>query len=316
MDFRALRYFVKIVELGSLSRAAESLHIAQPALSHQLAMLEEELDTRLMSRSSKGVKPTAAGLTLYRNAQVMLRQLEQTRLEVRSEKQSVAGRVSIGLPTSTAAVLALPLLVAVREKYPAIELEINDNGSGLLAELLVNGRLDLTMLFVDKAMRSVKALHLLTEELCLVSPISTCAAVGSTEAPGTISLADIENVGLVISTTSNGLRQLVDQSFNGIAIKPRLIAELNTVTLLKDAVIANVASTILPMSAVAHEWHAGALHVRRIVEPVIARPISLCSNSNIPLSAAAEAVHLLVVQTVEELVQSGVWQNVTRIPVR
>lgn len=315
MDFRALRYFIKIVELGSLSRAAESLHIAQPALSHQLAMLEEELDTRLMSRSSKGVKPTAAGLTLYRNAQVMLRQLEQTRLEVRSEKQSVAGRVSIGLPTSTAAVLGLPLLVAVREKYPAIELEINDNGSGLLAELLVNGRLDLTMLFIDKAMRSVKALHLLTEELCLVSPISARSAVGSTEAPGTISLADIENVGLVISTTSNGLRQLVDQSFNGIAIKPRLIAELNTVTLLKEAVIANVASTILPMSAVAHEWHAGALHVSRIVEPVIARPISLCSNSNIPLSAAAEAVHLLVVQTVEELVQSGVWQNVTQIPV-
>jgi LysR family nitrogen assimilation transcriptional regulator len=166
------------------------------------------------------------------------------------------------------------------------------------------------VLFTDRSMKSIRARHLLTEELCLVMPAAAGHLCAHHPMTDSVPLCELETIGIVISTASNGLRQLVEQAFNSIGIRPRLVGELNTVTLLKEAVMAGVASTILPMSAVASESRTGLVHVRRIVEPLIARPISICSNSNIPLSAAAEAVQLVAVETIESLVDLGVWQNV------
>src|SRR5271155_5822066 len=77
MQLRHLRYFVRIVEAGSFSRAAATIHVAQPALSHQIAELEEELGVTLLHRSARGVRPTAAGETLYREAAAILQLMEQ-----------------------------------------------------------------------------------------------------------------------------------------------------------------------------------------------------------------------------------------------
>ena len=121
MDTRRLHAFVKIVDIGSLTRAAAILHIAQPALSQQIVALETHFGKQLLVRSKRGVIPTDAGRALYRHAQVMLRQLEQAETDIESAGTRIAGHVSVGLaPLSTAATLALPLLKEVRERYPGI----------------------------------------------------------------------------------------------------------------------------------------------------------------------------------------------------
>ncbi|MDE2008352.1 MAG: LysR family transcriptional regulator, partial [Rhodospirillales bacterium] len=111
MNLRRLGYFVKIVDIGSLTQAADVLHIAQPALSQQLATLEGEVRQQLLVRTKRGVTPTEAGRTLYRHAQLILRQCAQARLEMHAASELVTGAVAVGLAPGTAAAgLALPLL--------------------------------------------------------------------------------------------------------------------------------------------------------------------------------------------------------------
>ncbi|ACT06371.1 HTH-type transcriptional regulator CatM [Dickeya dianthicola] len=90
MNLRRLKYFVKIVDIGSLTQAAEMLHIAQPALSQQVATLESEMEKQLLVRSRRGVTPTEAGKILYSHAQTILNQCEQAKHAVNGVRQTVS----------------------------------------------------------------------------------------------------------------------------------------------------------------------------------------------------------------------------------
>jgi LysR family transcriptional regulator, nitrogen assimilation regulatory protein len=310
MELRSLRYFVKIVEFGSLSRAADALSIAQPSLSHQVAQLEEEFGVRLLDRGSKGVKATAAGIALYRCAVSIARQLEEVRGEISAEGGNLAGDVSVGLPTSTAVVLAMPLLRAVVKKYPNICLEINENGSGLLGEWLLHGRLDLAMLFTQGPVKALRCQHLLTEEICLIRARDPNSPPDK-DPDSAISVAQLQDERLVLPSKANGLRRVIDEAFALRGVRPRLVAELSMLRMLREAVLGGIASTMLPMSAVADEMRSGGVTVKRLFDPPVLRPLSLCVNANVPLSAAGEAVYATVVETINNLVAEGVWPGVT-----
>src|SRR5712692_7737144 len=105
LDLRQLRYFVAIVDAGSVSRAALVLHIAQPAMSQQLAHLEREIGTKLLRRSVRGVAPTDAGKAVYRHAQTLLKLAAETANVARGAGAGASGRVRIGLPSSIAMIL-------------------------------------------------------------------------------------------------------------------------------------------------------------------------------------------------------------------
>ena len=130
MDVRQLRYFVNIVDYGSLGRAAEKLYVAQPSLSQQMARLEEELGVPLLLRSNHGVTPTAEGNALYRHARLVLRQMEQLKQEVSKGGGAESGTVALGLPTTMVSVLAVPLFERVQDKYPEIRLQFFESMSG------------------------------------------------------------------------------------------------------------------------------------------------------------------------------------------
>ncbi len=106
MNFRRLKYFVKIVDIGSLTQAAEVLHIAQPALSQQVATLEKaKLNQQLLIRTKRGVTPTDAGKILYTHARAILRQCEQAQLAVHNVGQALSGQVSIGFAPGNCCVI-------------------------------------------------------------------------------------------------------------------------------------------------------------------------------------------------------------------
>jgi LysR family transcriptional regulator, nitrogen assimilation regulatory protein len=132
MQFRQLRYFVKIVEAGSFSRAATLIHVAQPALSQQIHELEDRLGVMLLQRSARGVSPTAAGEVLFREATSILHQLDQLPTVVRSTSGEAEGAVKVGLASSTAPILIGPLLERVKTTLPKVNLKISDDDSGTL----------------------------------------------------------------------------------------------------------------------------------------------------------------------------------------
>ena len=298
MNIRRLRYFLKIIDVGSLTRAAEVLHIAQPALSQQLSTLEEEFQQRLVMRTKQGVTPTAAGLVLYRHAQTILRQLDQACTEVKSAGQNLSGSVSIGLAPGTAAsALALPLLKAVRASYPDIVLYINENLGTTLSELIMNGRMDMAVLYGFNTVPGLEYLPLQSEQMYLVSPDKDRGATADGQ-PEDIPLSEIYELDLLLPRSYNVVRKLVDAAFMRAQRTPRVVAEIESMSTLSAAVLAGVGSTILPGSTAYALAASGHVSMHRIVHPVIEASLALCLSSHLPLSAPAQAVKMIVLELI------------------
>lgn len=145
MELRQLRYFVRIVETGSMGRAALDLNIGVSALSQQMARLENELAIRLLQRTSRGVMPTSAGLAFYSQAQLALRHADDAILAAREARLS--GHVSVGMAPSTASVLGVPFINAMRESYADVRLHLVESLSGNLERMINTRQLDLAIVF-------------------------------------------------------------------------------------------------------------------------------------------------------------------------
>ncbi len=312
MELRQLKYFVRIVELGSVSRAAKDLFVAQPALSVQISNLEDELGVRLLARSVRGVTPTTAGDTLYLHAQAVLRQIERLRHDVGSDNGKPGGPVSIGMPTSAANILAGPLIAAVQERYPDVQLRIVESLSGHLEELVATGRLEMSLLFepctrCPTTMLRDKAMHLqwmplMEEELFLLS-----APLDGVPDHGKVSLQEAATLRLVLPGKANVTRQLIDQTFAEAGLQINVGAELDSLSTIQSIVESGQAATILSLSALVGAGVYEKLSVRGFADAALRRRLSLCTSDIVGLGAAAESVIRLIPKLTGEFVASGRW---------
>ena len=206
MNFRRLKYFVKIVDIGSLTQAAEVLHIAQPALSQQVATLEGELDQQLLIRTKRGVTPTEAGKVLYTHARTILRQCEQAQLAVNNVGQTLSGSVSIGLAPGTAASsITMPLLQAVRNELPDVLVYLHENSGTVLNDKLLNNQLDMAVLYDRAPQSGIVSQPLLKEDLYLV---------GTSNCPGqSVDLTAVAEMNLFLPRDYSAVRARVDEAF-------------------------------------------------------------------------------------------------------
>ena len=295
MNLRRLRYFVKIVDIGSLTQSADVLHIAQPALSQQIATLEGEFRQQLLVRTKRGVTPTEAGQILYRHAQIILRQLEQAKSDVNNAGQNLSGQVSVGLAPGTAAsALALPLLKTIRARHPSILLYLNENFGTTLSELVMNGRMDLAVLYAGKnVVHGLSYQPLLKEQLFLVAPQA------SPSLPEQIELSEVSHLELLLPRPYNYLRKYVDEAFSSLTKAAKVVAEIESVATLNAAVASGLGATILPESAARAMATSIQAQLCRIVSPVIEVPLALCESDHLPLSEPAQAVKDIILELVE-----------------
>jgi LysR family transcriptional regulator, nitrogen assimilation regulatory protein len=290
MDTRRLYSFVRVVDAGSITRAADLLHIAQPALSQQMTALESLFGQQLLSRSKQGVEPTEAGRVLYRHARVILRQLEQAQADVEVVGRELAGGVSVGLaPYSTVNALALPLLSAVRARYPRVLLHINENFGGVLSEALMTGRMDMALLYDSGPIRGVDFERLLTEELVVVAPDGIDLPARPQDP---VSMADLADVPLLLPGPTHTIRRVVDQAFAQASTAANIVGEVESVSLMARAVRGGLGATVLPRS-VAGRMIGDELHQRHLL-PALEVQVSLGTASGQTLSRAAEAVRELL----------------------
>ena len=302
MELRQLRYFVRVVELGSMSRAALDLNLVQSALSQQISRLEGELSARLLQRSRKGVTPTEAGMAFFREAQLALRHAEQAARAARQARLS--GTVSVGLAPTTAAVLGLPLMHAMRQRYPDVRLHMVESLSGHLTQMLNARQLDLAVLFETDAARRWSVTPLLDEKLYL---IRSRAGLPET-ARASVSMAGLADVPLILPTGPHGLRATLDAAFVRAAIRPVLAAEIDSLALLMDAVDAGLGATLQPWAAVGRFADADSrFHLAELSDPLARRPNVLCSLSDDELSPAALAARVVLADCARAGVQSGQW---------
>ena len=307
MELRQLRYFVAIVDHGSLSRAALVLHVAQPALTQQLRQLEDELGAQLLHRSAQGVLSTDAGKVFYAHAQAILKQVGDARSAVTQSTTRPSGSVTLGLPHSISGALALLLLVAVRQRYPEITLQLTEELSGSLAEQLKSGRINLAVLFDDGQLAPFATTALVQEALMFI------ARAGSAFGPAgpQVSLADALATTLILPAQQQGVRPLIERVARSAGLALANVIEINSIAILKSALLADMGATILPLAPLLAETSAGVLQARPLHRPAMAREVHLCASRNIPLTNAAAAVSRLVHDVSIDLCGSGAWPGAT-----
>ena len=303
MELRQLRYFVRIVELGSMGRAAVDLDMVQSALSQQISRLESELSTRLLQRTAKGAVPTEAGVAFFREAQLALRHADQAGRA--AQQARLTGTVSVGLSPTTASVLGVPLMRAMHERYPDVRLHMVGSLSGHLSNMLNARQLDLAVLFDTQPARRWSVLPLLEERLFLIRSARHNAAQRLT---GKVALAELGDEPLILPTGPHGLRSRLDTAFAQARVVPRMAMEIDSLALLMDAVDMGLGSTIQPWAAVGRYADAAQRFLLAEIEDESAyRPAALCSLSDDELSPAALAARVVLGDCVRELVRSGQW---------
>ncbi len=223
MNLRRLKYFVKIVDIGSLTQAAEVLHIAQPALSQQVATLEGEMDQQLLIRTKRGVTPTEAGKILYTHARTILRQCEQAQLAVNNVGQTLRGQVSIGLAPGTAAsAITMPLLQTVRNELPEVMVYLQESSGTALNDKLLAGQLDMAVLYERSPVAGIVSQPLLKEDLYLV---------GTRDCPGqSVDLTAVAEMNLFLPRDYSAVRARVTEAFTLRRLSAKIIGEIESIT--------------------------------------------------------------------------------------
>ena len=282
MNFRRLKYFVKIVDVGSLTQAAEVLHIAQPALSQQLATLEGELKQQLLIRTKRGVQPTEAGNILYAHAQTILRQCEQAQSAVNSAGQAMSGQVSLGLASgSTAAQLALPLLQTLRDQQPGILLSLHENSGAALAGQVANQTLDMAMVYGAKMPAGLHTVALMREDLYLV-------ATRAVPHPGnSVELLDVARLNLFLPREGDAVRNQLEEAMALRKLAVNVVGEIESSGALSAAIAGGLGATVLPESVARAMIGPAKAWMARINAPTMSVPLSLCMSGQQSLSAPA-----------------------------
>ena len=307
MELRQCRYFVAVVDAKSITSAARKLHVVQPAVSHQVARLEQELNAPLLERTRSGVVPTEAGRLLYVHAQAALKHAQAAHESIRALRDEVRGTVAIGLPSSTAAVLALPLLKQVRARLPQVVLSVSEGLGNVLAQELARGAIDLSILFDDEPLRGFKRLPLVKERLHFVCalPQVRAALAGRTS----MTLAEVARWPLILPPQTNSVRTLVDREAQRRDVQLAVVGELSGVKSILDAVEAGIAGAVMVAANAAALARRKDVVVVPIRSPVMERTASLFQSEHFPPTPASDAVRALLLEVVKDLVSRGRWEG-------
>lgn len=305
MDLRQLRYFSKVVESGSFSKAANTLRVAQPALSQHVRHMEEELGVTLLHRGAHGVTATEAGERLHRHAKRILAEFAEIADSVRGEAMAPRGEVRFGLPATVGELLAAPLIETARVRFPDVRIRVVEAMSGYILEWLRRGDVDLAMIYSDSDPQGVAVHHGLSEEICLfASPATAGAADLSEEA---VALARAASLPLVVPGPGHGLRELIENAALAARVPLSPAVEIDSYSQIKRLVERGLGFGILPRMAVQRGAEDGVFRVWRIEKPAITRNVYLAYSTERPLLNAPRAVGALAWTILRGLVRDGTW---------
>lgn len=304
MELRQLRYFVRIIETGSMGSAAQDLDIGVSALSQQMSRLENELAIRLLQRTSRGVTPTNAGLAFYSQAQLALRHADDAILAAREARLS--GHVSVGMAPSTASILGIPFIHAMQENYADVRLHVVESLSGNLERMINTRQIDLAVVFQKDKILRWSARPILEEKLFLIGSHALLAALPDNP----ITPEQLAGIPLIMPSQGHGLRGRLDAVCQEHALNVEIVAEIDGLALLMRAVRDGLGATLQPGAAISH-LDNDALRVIGVHNPVLSRPNFLVSLSDDELTPAGLAARVVLTKVMRQLVDAGEWPGAT-----
>lgn len=302
MELRQLRAVLAIAETGSVTKAAELLHVVQPALSRQLRGIEEELGKPLFTRTRNGMALTREGRVLAEHARRALLTLEQAVTEIRPRRGVVAGLVSVGMLPSVIDLVAAPLLKRVRDAYPQIRLRLAGGYAGELQDALQDNALDLGLLYDPKTHAAIDTRPLLDEPLYLVGARTLRPRWKKSEP-----LSALRGLPLILPSGSHSVRGILEHACAVEDIALDIVAEADTTQLTKALLLSGIGYTVLPGVAIADEKLER--HVARVPlgRPALTRRVVLACSVARQRSESVRCVEEILFTLVHDLVREGTW---------
>ncbi|MDH3582058.1 MAG: LysR substrate-binding domain-containing protein [Hyphomicrobiales bacterium] len=303
METRILGNFLRVAETGKFSQAAAELNLAQPALSRQMALLEEDVGAQLFVRHRRGVTLTDAGALFRQRAEEILASVEQARAAVSSAGLEPTGTVTLGLPTSMIYVLSGDLIETYRARFPGVFLRIHEAVGHVIEALLKESRLDAAILIEPRPMPGVALTPLIEEDIYLVGPGD---AGLSLEAP--VTPATVAEVPMIMLAPENHVRSKIEAALSRAGASFNAALEVEGQPLAFDLVRRGLGYTLLPYCAVRAEMAAG--HISGA--PIAGLSLGWTLGVN-RTRAGAPAVSALI-ETIQELVDERTRNNEWRVP--
>lgn len=303
MEIKQLKYFLAVTELGTFSKAAVVLSVAQPVLSRQIRSLEEELGIELLYRNGRGIVITEAGKLLIDRARLILGEASAIATDIDSMRTSPSGKLILGLPPTAGAILSVPLIERFRETYPRVKLKVQEGYSGHVLEWLSTGRIDVAVLYDAPKTSTLLTQPLIEEELLLIGPANTPAALREKPIQGVM----LGELPLILPSHPHGLRVLVETLLGRIKVIPEVECEIDSLSATLDLVERGVGYGILPYASVIKQVRAGSLVVMQIVEPRMSRQLVLATSTQLPTTNATRSLARTVKELVRDLVAEGTW---------
>jgi len=298
---RQLKYFVEIARSQSLTKAAQSLSVAQPALSQNMASLEEELDAKLFERHAKGVTLSNAGHRLYDHAVRLLEDFEGLKKHVADDTRGPEGRVRLCLAGSIASVVIAPLLDLVERKFPRIELSLRDGMSADVLRQLEGRFADVGVMSGASELPGIEAIPVLEEEFVLLGKADRMC-----DFPPELSPEEVLCLPLAAPDRTFDLRKSLERVASASGQTLTLRYEINSLPMLVGVAHGELAFSLLPLSACIDAVRSGALAIRTIRGPGFTRVQSVVWPQHHPLSPAAAAVRDALIVAMHGLVDAGV----------
>lgn len=303
MDLRQLRYFVVLANQRHFGRAASVLHVAQPALTRQIRLLEEELGVQLFVRHSRGAAPTEEAEYLLERASFLLRYAEQLKQDMIALQHRPSGPIVVGVSPGLAITLAVPLTRAVHQRLPQVRLRFVEAFAPTLHDMLLGGQVDLAILNGPVPLNHLQSYPFVTEKLCLI------CLPGERRIKGpTVSLEQLAGLPLIMTgVAKSGIRLELEASAAHAGLHLNPVVEVETIEVAKRLVRDKVGVTVHFAAAVLDDIEAGrlaaypiaGLHLRRILAHPSDRP---------PSRATQELVGMLG-EVAAQLLRAGRWPN-------
>lgn len=302
MNSRQLRYFVAVCEFCNLSRAANHCNTAASAISHHVAALETELETRLFVRKPQGMEPTAAGLKLLDHARAILAAFETAASDVRTGQAGVSGSISVGMPFSVITVIGGALMRRVIEDLPRVHLVLHEAFSGVGFQALRNGEVEAALIFNPTLDGQSERIPVLEEELfCIGHP----DIVG--RAPDPIRLQEMSELPVALLQSGFLSRALNDRPADLTRLQAGARIHLASVAGTLSALKEGLACTLAPKVMVAEDLAAGRLVARPVTDPGLTRTLYMVFPPDHRPTRLREVMSELIFAQIHASVSEGRW---------